>query len=98
MHSIKINFVENCTPAGSMGCCEYRDQWETVFKLELESLSKETFRFWEDLERLTTGNGLIFDTYPFPLEGNVTCQGCEGDFFGLLRASSTTVKERIVIL
>ncbi|WP_462250014.1 DUF4249 family protein [Ekhidna sp.] len=94
----QLNFVENCTPAGSMGCCEYRDQWETVFKLELESLSKETFMFWEDLERLTTGNGLIFDTYPFPLEGNVTCQGCDGDFFGLLRASSTTVKEQIVIL
>lgn len=93
-----LNFVENCTFSGSLGCCEYRDDWETVFKVEVESLSKETFMFWQDLQRLTTGNGLIFDTYPFPLEGNVKCQGCDEDFFGLLRASTMSVKERVVIL
>ncbi|MEO9870471.1 DUF4249 family protein [Ekhidna sp.] len=92
-----LNFVENCD-VRSVGCCEYREQWPTIFQLNVESLSPESFEFWEDLERLTKNNGLIFDTYPFPLKGNVTCDGCEGNFFGLLRASSETTKERIVIL
>ncbi len=93
----QINFVENCN-ASSMGCCEYRDDWPTIFKIQLESLSEESYAFWENLESLTSNNGLIFDTFPFPIEGNVECQGCEGDFFGLLRTSAVTTKEQLVIL
>ncbi len=93
----QINFVENCD-ASSMGCCEYREQWPTVFQLNVEFLSEESFAFWKDLEKITSSNGLILDSFPFPLKGNVTCDGCDIDFFGLLRASSETSKEQIVIL
>lgn len=93
----QINFVENCGPE-SGGCCEYREDWPTIFQLRVEALSKESYGFWKDLEKLTTGNGLIFDTFPFPVAGNVTCDGCDGNFFGLLRASSEITKEQIVIL
>ena len=95
----QINFVENCQdPSVTAGCCEYRDQWPTLFQLNVESISQESFRFWKDLEKLTSSDGLITDVFPFPIQGNVTCEGCEGDFFGLFRTSSEISKEQIVIL
>ena len=95
----QVNFVENCEDDQlTMGCCEYRAAWPTLFQLNVEALSKESFEFWEDLQKISSSNGLVLDTFPFPLKGNVTCTGCPGNFFGLLRASSETSKERIVIL
>ena len=95
--ALPINFVLNCDER-SQGCCEYREDWPVIFEISLESMSREAYAFWESAEGLRNNNGLLFDTFPFPLNSNVTCQGCEEEVFGYFRTASTTIKRERIIL
>ncbi|GAB4232497.1 MAG: hypothetical protein Tsb0034_05320 [Ekhidna sp.] len=75
-------------------CCYYTPDWPVNFIIVQEALSREAYEFWENAERLRNNNGLVFDTYPFPLEGNITCEGCDGQLAGLFRAVSEIQKKQ----
>ena len=87
---MNLSFIENCERSSS--CCQYQETWPTVFTIYLESVSETVYSFWEDVEKLSSNDGLVLDTYPFSIEGNVTCINCTEEVFGLFRSVSETVQ------
>ncbi len=57
-------------------CCEFQPRWPAVYEIVAQSMTLDTYRYWESIEKLNSNNGLVLDTYPFPIEGNVTCENC----------------------
>ncbi|WP_462250010.1 DUF4249 family protein [Ekhidna sp.] len=79
-------------------CCLQQDDHLTEFKVYVEAMSVSSFEYWSQIEKLTNNNGLIFDTFPFPLEGNITCDGCENEIVGIFRAvAETTATENRIL-
>ncbi len=77
-------------------CCGYSETWPAVYEIVAQSMSLDTYNYWEGVEKLNNNNGLVLDTYPFPLKGNVSCSNCNGETIGLFRVVSET-RERITI-
>lgn len=79
-------------------CCEFRATWLTEFNITQETMSSETYKFWENVEKLRSNDGLVFDTFPFPLKGNITCIQCDQEVVGLFRAVAETSNQIDVVL
>lgn len=90
-----LNHIENCD---NNSCCQFFPDWPALFEIRVESMSKESYEFWKDVERLRQNNGLIFDTYPFPISGNVSCVNCDTDVVGVFRSISESIEEKSVSL
>ncbi len=71
-------------------CCMEFDLWLVEYYVNLESVSPRGYRYWEEVQRLRSNDGLVFDTYPFQIKGNVSCVNCDSETVGLFR----TVFER----
>lgn len=83
----------SCTdPYCGNPCCHFEETWLVDFKIHQEAVSLETYEFWENVEKLRSNDGLVFDTYPFPLEGNISCTECEVKVIGLFRAVAENTK------
>ncbi|MEO9870473.1 DUF4249 family protein [Ekhidna sp.] len=67
-------------------CCSEFERWLVEFYVNLESVSPAVFKYWEGVQRLRSNDGLVFDTYPFQIKGNVSCVNCDFETVGLLRA------------
>lgn len=65
------------------------------FNISAESMTKSTYEFWENIQKLMRNDGLIFDTFPFPLKSNVTCTNCENDVVGNFRTISKSFSSTI---
>lgn len=82
----------NCPdPCCGNPCCEYLERWVMEFRLEQENISPATYDYWKNVEKLRDNDGLVFDTFPFPVEGNIECTGCENQTLGLFQAVSKSV-------
>ena len=79
-------------------CCFYTENWPVNFYLVQEVLSRESYEYWENAQRLRSNDGLVFDTYPFPLRGNITCEDCDKPYVGFFRAVTETSKKQPTIL
>lgn len=79
-------------------CCFFTENWPVNFYLVQEVMSKESYEYWENAQRLRSNDGLVFDTYPFPLRGNITCEECDVPFVGFFRAVTETSKKQPTIL
>lgn len=90
-----LNLVENCDETT---CCEYFAEWPAQFEIRAESMTSESYSFWKEVERLRNNNGLIFDTFPFPVSSNVSCVNCDQEVVGIFRTISETIKNREVTL
>lgn len=78
-------------------CFEFQD-WATDFTLRGEVLSKQAHDFWSEVELLLSNDGLVFDTFPFPVKGNVSCETCPFDVVGLHQSVVTSIKVQNVFL
>lgn len=87
-------FILNCTAP----CCRYEEDWPTVFEVIVESMSEPTYDYWKNVIRLRNNDGLVFDTYPFPLASNIVCDQCDREVTGLFRAVSEVQRRWNVIL
>ncbi len=84
--TLNVNDPTQCfTP-----CCTMIDEWNTEFKIYLESMTFDSYNYWKDIERLRENEGLLLDTFPFPLSGNVSCVGCSNKVVGSVRSVSET--------
>ena len=91
--------VGTCTfddPCCGNICCGYSETWPAVYEIVAQSMSLEAYNYWEAAEKLNNNNGLVLDTYPFPLKGNVSCSNCSGETIGLFRVVSE-IRDRITI-
>lgn len=79
-------------------CCLFQEDWGADFRVYLEAMSISSFEYWNQIEQLTTNNGLIFDTFPFPLNGNISCEGCQNEIVGIFRAVAETTDTENTIL
>ncbi len=77
-------------------CCGYSETWPAVYEMVVQSMSSEAYNYWEAVEKLNSNNGLLRDTYPFPLKGNISCSNCINETIGLFRVV-TEVSEKMVI-
>ncbi|MFK7951694.1 MAG: DUF4249 family protein [Ekhidna sp.] len=84
-----------CFPAS---CCYRQNDWGTYFEVTQETMSSQTYKLWSDIEKLIGNNGLIFDTFPFAIEGNVSCENCDIKVLGNVRAVSVTKQKQLVFL
>ena len=76
-------------PAGCfLPCCITFPEWPVWFQISHETISVAAYEYWSEVERLTRGDGLVFDSYPFPLKGNIRCEECDGEVVGFFRAVS----------
>ncbi|WP_425391319.1 DUF4249 family protein [Ekhidna sp.] len=76
-------------------CCRLEQSWITDFEIVQETLTPKSYQYFKEIKRLTNNNGLVFDTYPFQLKGNIECEDCENEVVGIFRAvaqSSATVE------
>lgn len=89
--------VPNCPNPSSptetccLPCCFELQFWDADYEISLKALSESSYRYWEDVKRLRDNDGLIFDTNPFPADGNISCTGCENKVVGLFRSYSETL-------
>ncbi len=74
-------------------CCEFQRTWPAVYEIESQSMSLNAYNYWEAVKKLNSNNGLVLDTYPFPLKGNVSCSNCDNETIGLFRVVSETRKK-----
>ncbi|MEO9870478.1 DUF4249 family protein [Ekhidna sp.] len=90
----EVDLSNGCVPT----CCRLEDDWNTEFKVYLESMSFSSYVYWEQIQQLTNNNGLIFDTFPFPISGNISCIGCQNEVVGLFRtvAETSATENRIL--
>lgn len=79
-------------------CCITFEDYETEFVVIQETLSNQSYRFWQNVDRLLNNDGLVFDTFPFPVTGNVSCENCPFTVVGQLRAVAETRKSQSVLL
>lgn len=91
---VQLIFTEVCP----FPCCQFEDDWDTDFEIIFESMSLEAYTYWENLEKLRNNDGLVFDTFPFALRGNVVCETCPNEVVGLFRAVGETIEVREVRL
>ena len=91
----------NCTDPPvpcALPCCEYFQDYGTEFIITQESYSESTIKFWEEVELLLENDGLVFDTYPFPVTGNVQCEDCNLEVFGYFSAVGMNQAKALVTL
>ena len=86
LDTLNFNDPRFCFPP----CCSMIGDWPTEFRIYLESMTFPSFQYWSDIQRLRENDGLLLDTFPFPLSGNVTCNGCQNKTVGSVRAVSET--------
>ncbi|WP_425391317.1 hypothetical protein [Ekhidna sp.] len=91
-----LRFVQNCEQY--FNCCHVEEEWLAEFEVISESISPEIYGFWSDVEKLGSNDGLVFDTYPFPLRGNVRSANGEVEVVGIFRAVSEVSKTKPVFL
>lgn len=72
-------------------CCHFEDRWIINFRLVQENVSPGTYEYWKNVEKLRNNDGLVFDTFPFPVEGNIECTGCANQTLGLFQAVSESI-------
>lgn len=89
-----VKFFQECP----FECCHFEDVWLSELVITSEALSPDVYFFWNDVEKLSGNDGLIFSTYPFPLGGNIRCNDCENNVLGLFRAVAETTKRKNVLL
>lgn len=82
----EVDTSNGCIPP----CCLFQEDWNAEFKIILESMSASSFEYWKQVQQLTNNNGLIFDTFPFPISGNVSCEGCQNEIVGQFRTVAET--------
>jgi hypothetical protein len=75
-----------CSP-----CCMESTFWSADYEISLKSLSLSSYNYWKNIQRLRENDGLIFDTNPFPIKGNVDCTECENTTVGFFRVYSETI-------
>jgi hypothetical protein len=90
----KCNNMPLGTPC-SLPCCRIEEFWRAKFEISSESMTKASYEFWIDAQKLTNNDGLIFDTNPFPLKTNVTCTNCENDVVGNFRTISKSISSTL---
>ncbi|WP_425391318.1 hypothetical protein [Ekhidna sp.] len=88
------NIIEQCPNV----CCEYRENWPVLMEVISESITPEVYDYWLKVERLSENDGLVFDTYPFPLKVNIECVNCDHEVVGLFRAVAETSKKLEIML
>ncbi|MFK7951695.1 MAG: DUF4249 family protein [Ekhidna sp.] len=79
-------------------CCFRATDWDTIFEVTQETMSTQTYKLWSDIEKLIDNDGLVFDTFPFTIEGNVSCENCDVKVLGNVRAVSVTKQKQLVFL
>lgn len=85
---------EFCEPP----CCRSEISWTARFRVYQEALTKSAYEYWENVVRLRSNDGLIFDSYPFPIEGNINCTACENEAVGFFRTVDEKFEEIEVII
>ncbi|MEQ9468030.1 MAG: DUF4249 family protein [Ekhidna sp.] len=63
-------------------CCMKFNAYEVSFTITQERMPQNLFLFWEQASDLRSNDGLIFNTYPFSLKGNVSCETCDYEVVG----------------
>ena len=61
-------------------------------------MTSEVYQYWEQVDLLIGNDGLVFDTFPFELKGNLTCDDCPMEVIGLFSAYSEIVERDTVML
>jgi len=79
-------------------CCQMFDAYDTEFAVLQETLSRKSYSFWENVDRLRSNDGLVFDTFPFPINGNISCESCTYDIVGQFSAVEVIAKTQSVVL
>ncbi len=90
----EVDLSNGCIPP----CCLFQEDWIAEFRVYLEAMSVSSFEYWTQIEQLTNNDGLIFDTFPFPLSGNISCVGCQNEIVGLFRTVAETTDTENTIL
>lgn len=85
---------ENCPTA----CCITFEDYDTQFIVRQEALSLEAYIYWEKVEQLLNNEGLVFDTPPFTINGNLSCNNCPFPVVGQLRSVGVIEKSKRVVL
>lgn len=79
-------------------CCIFFQDYKTLMSMNMEVMSKETYRFWEEVELLRNNDGLVFDTFPFPIRSNLECEGCPFDLIGNFRVTAEASESQTIFL
>lgn len=85
-------------PSCVLPCCEHFQSYQTEFIVRQEAQSEETYAFWEEVEKLLKNDGLVFDTFPFPVNGNIECENCEYPVVGYFSTVSVNEQKSMVVL
>ncbi|MCY1636301.1 DUF4249 domain-containing protein, partial [Marinifilum sp. D737] len=64
--------------------------YEYYLQIQAYTISKECYKFWSNIKKLSQSNGSLFDVIPSNVEGNIQC--CNGDeqVLGYFQVSSHT--------
>ncbi|MFK7951697.1 MAG: DUF4249 family protein [Ekhidna sp.] len=94
-----------CNPRFAVGmictdpdCCRSFIDYETLVEVTMETISKNNYLFWKEIEKLRNNDGLVFDIFPFEFESNIKCDDCPFEVLGNFRVSSESSKSLRVIL
>ncbi|MFK7951698.1 MAG: DUF4249 family protein [Ekhidna sp.] len=98
VNSPECRMIFNDGNCPSEDCCISFDDYETQLLVNLETISKSTFQFWKEVEKLRNNDGLVFDIFPFEFESNIKCDDCPFEVVGNFRVSSEISKSKVVIL
>lgn len=79
-------------------CCITLEDWDTKFYVRQEVLSAESFSYWKEVDQLLSNDGLVFDTPPFNIKGNLSCENCDFPVVGQFKSVSIIEKSTFVVL
>ncbi|MFK7951696.1 MAG: DUF4249 family protein [Ekhidna sp.] len=79
-------------------CCTSFLEYETLVDITMETISKKNYQFWKEIESLRSNDGLVFDTFPFPFDSNLSCDNCPMEVIGNFRVTSEKNKSMRVLL
>ena len=85
-------------PPETSTCAKYFLDYPTTFKIFGEYISRENHRYWREVEKLLNSDGLVFDVFPYPIQGNITCTECDENVIGLFQTVSESRQEVTFLL
>ena len=72
--------------------------YPVAVELRHQALSPETYEYWSDVSMLLSNDGLVFDIFPFEVEGNISCENCPFNVVGKFSAFSERIERDTLIL
>ena len=98
LNTDSCDFTIDPPPPCELPCCQDFLDYPTIFTIRQESLSSGAYEFWREVELLRENDGLVFDTYPFPINGNVSCDNCNLEVIGFFSAVAVLEESELVVL